>query len=308
MNKKKCPHCGSAQTKRNGLRTGVQLYKCKACGRQFRAGAHITQDDLWEAYTNGKQTIYELASIYRKSPSSIKRRLRDIERVWVQPNLSGQSGYVHLDATYWGHNWGVMLALDDATNKPLYMAFIKSETTLDYRLAVDTIVTAGYTIRGIIIDGKQALFKEFEMYPIQMCQFHMKQIITRNLTKNPRMHASRELKAIMDTITYSERDDFVARFNQWKIEWDKFINRRTISKVTGKTLYTHRRLRSAMISIDYYLPYLFTYQRAQCNGMPNTNNKIEGTFTDLKKNLNNHSGMSIRNRVRFINGYFSDRL
>ena len=67
MNKKKCPHCGSAQTKRNGLRTGVQLYKCKACGRQFRAGAHITQDDLWEAYTNGKQTIYELASIYRKT-------------------------------------------------------------------------------------------------------------------------------------------------------------------------------------------------------------------------------------------------
>ncbi len=101
MNKKKCPHCGSAQTKRNGLRTGVQLYKCKACGRQFRAGAYITQDDLWEAYTNGKQTIYELAAIYRKSPSSIKRRLRDIERVWVQPDLSGQSGYVHLDATYW---------------------------------------------------------------------------------------------------------------------------------------------------------------------------------------------------------------
>lgn len=155
MNKKKCPHCGSAQTKRNGLRTGVQLYKCKACGRQFRAGAHITQDDLWEAYTNGKQTIYELASIYRKCPSSIKRRLHDIERVWEQPDLSGQSGYVHLDATYWGHNWGVMLALDDATNKPLYMAFIKSETTLDYRLAVDTIITAGFTIRGIIIDGKQ---------------------------------------------------------------------------------------------------------------------------------------------------------
>ena len=24
--------------------------------------------------------------------------------------------------------------------------------------------------------------------------------------------------------------------------------------------------------------------------------------------INNHSGMSIRNRVRFINGYFSDRL
>ena len=42
--------------------------------------------------------------------------------------------------------------------------------------------------------------------------------------------------------------------------------------------------------------------------MPDTNNKIEGTFTDLKKNLNNHSGMSIQNRMRFISGYFTDML
>ena len=38
--------------------------------------------------------------------------------------------------------------------------------------------------------------------------------------------------------------------------------------------------------------------------MPNTNNKIEGTFTDLKKNLNNHSGLTAENRKRFINGFF----
>lgn len=56
--------------------------------------------------------------------------------------------------------------------------------------------------------------------------------------------------------------------------------------------------------IDTYLPYLFTYQHPDCKGMPNTNNKIEGTFTDLKKNLNNHSGMSIENRKRFISGFF----
>ena len=38
--------------------------------------------------------------------------------------------------------------------------------------------------------------------------------------------------------------------------------------------------------------------------MPNTNNKIEGTFTDLKKNLNNHSGLTQKNRKRFISGFF----
>ena len=51
------------------------------------------------------------------------------------------------------------------------------------------------------------------------------------------------------------------------------------------------------------MPYLFTYQREDCKGMPNTNNKIEGTFTDLKKNLNNHSGLTQENRKRFISGF-----
>lgn len=38
--------------------------------------------------------------------------------------------------------------------------------------------------------------------------------------------------------------------------------------------------------------------------MPNTNNKIEGTFADLKKPLNTHSGMSEENRKLFICGFF----
>ncbi len=57
-------------------------------------------------------------------------------------------------------------------------------------------------------------------------------------------------------------------------------------------------------SLNSYLPYLFTCQRKDCEGMPNTNNKIEGTFTNLKKNLNNHSGLSMENRKRFICGFF----
>lgn len=66
----------------------------------------------------------------------------------------------------------------------------------------------------------------------------------------------------------------------------------------------YRRLKSAVRSIDFYLPYLFTCQEEGCEGMPNTNNKLEGTFTDLKKSLNNHSGMNGENRKRFICGFF----
>ena len=175
MNKKKCPLCGAVKTKKNGTRKGVQLYKCLICRHQFRSGVPLPATEMWTAYQNGKQTISQLAEQNQMSVSSVKRRLRKIERVWVQPDLTGQTGYVHLDVTYWGHNWGVILALDDTTNKPLYVAFVKSETTQDYRTAINTSTAAGYTIKGIIIDGKKALFKVLKDYPIQMCQFHMLQ-------------------------------------------------------------------------------------------------------------------------------------
>ena len=100
---------------------------------------------------------------------------------------------------------------------------------------------------------------------------------------------------------------YMNEYAQWKRMYHDCLNRRTIHK-DGNSYYLHRRLRSAMNSLDYYLPYLYTYQRPECEGMPNTNNKIEGTFTNPKKNLNNHSRMSIQNRMRFISGYFTDML
>lgn len=46
------------------------------------------------------------------------------------------------------------------------------------------------------------------------------------------------------------------------------------------------------------------FQFEEVKGMPNTNNLIEGTFTDLKKVLHNHAGLSAANRERLVNGYF----
>ena len=302
MNKRKCEVCGSSHTVKNGVRKGVQLYKCQDCGHQFRAGTEVSGEDLWDAYQQGKQTIKELSEHFDMSVATVKRRLHDIKREWVHPPLSG-SGFLHLDTTYWGRGFGVLLALDHATGKPLYIAFVKSETTKDYEDAVQSVKERGYTIDGIIIDGKQSLFKSFAEHPIQMCQFHMKQIIKRYLTKNPKLLAARYLNTLVDKLTRSDGAAFKAEFAAWKEEYRDMIDRRSKYK-NGTTHYTHQRLRSAMHSLDSYMPYLFTYQREDCKGMPNTNNKIEGTFTDLKKNLNNHSGLTKENRKRFISGFF----
>ena len=265
----------------------------------------MTDDELWTLYQAKKQTIVEIAASSGKSPSTVKRRLRGIAIKWEQPHLDGMSGFVHLDVTYWGRNWGVLLALDDATSRPLYVAFVKHETVADYVQAVKTITRMGYTVKGIVIDGMRSLFDMFrDTYRIQMCQFHMRSIIDRYLTKKPKLKAAVALKELMGRLTVLDRDGFEKEFVKWIEDWDHTLNRRTVSKRTGKSHYTHKRLRTAMNSVAFFLPYLFTYKEKGCEGMPNTNNKVEGVFTDLKKNLNNHSGMGEDGRKRFISGFF----
>ena len=248
---------------------------CKGCGYQFRHNTNIRHDALWRSYQEGKQTISELAAAHGVSDSTIKRRLREIEKDWVQSQLAG-SGYVHLDATYWGHGWGVMHALDEKTGRPLYVAFIAHEKVQDYVDAVRSIEERGYTIKGIVIDGMKSLFGEFSSYRIQMCQYHMIQIVRRYLTRHPRLIAARELKELVGNITNEDGTGFEDKYRHWKSKWEDMLNRRSTLK-SGKTQFTHKRLRSAMHSVDFYLPYLFTYQLPECDGMPNTNNKIEPT-------------------------------
>ncbi len=249
----------------------------------------------------GKQTIAQIGESTGLSTSTITRRLASIRFDWEQPKIKG-SGVIHLDATYFGRNTGVLLALESGTGRLLYMKHLSHEHISDYEDAVKHITGCGYTIRGIVIDGIQKLFTVLSEYRIQMCQFHMVAIIRRKLTKNPQLEAGKELLDLAYRLKSMDKITFVSEFESWKKKWHDFLKEKTINDVTGRTVYTHQRLRSAMISISTYLPFLFTYEHVA--GMPNTNNMIEGTFTDLKKSLRNHPGMIEANRERMVNGFF----
>lgn len=272
-----------------------------ACGHRFSGGHEVTKEEIWEQYLHGKQTIAQISESMGISPSTVKRRLADISFAWEQPRIIG-SGVVHLDATYFGRNTGVLLALESGSGRLLYMKHIAHEHISDYEDAVTHIRQNGYDLKGVVVDGLQKLFTVFGEYRIQMCQFHMVAIIRRKLTKNPQLEAGKELLDLTYKMKDMTKQSFQAEFESWKAKWHNFLKEKTTNEITGRTVFTHQRLRSAMISISTYLPFLFTYEEVE--GMPNTNNMIEGTFTDMKKALRNHPGMNEDNRKRMMNGFF----
>ena len=79
MNKKKCFYCGSPITSKYGQVNGVQRYKCAACGKQFIGGKKRIPSIIWEEYTKGKQTYFQLASKYDCSTKTIQRLVDSIE-------------------------------------------------------------------------------------------------------------------------------------------------------------------------------------------------------------------------------------
>lgn len=107
-----------------------------------------------------KQTVAEISETTGLSASTIKRRLAEVKLKWEQPRISGR-GVVHMDATYFTRNKGILLAVESGTGRVLYMEHISHERLADCKRAVDHISDNGYEITGLVVDGFKGLTREF---------------------------------------------------------------------------------------------------------------------------------------------------
>ena len=137
-----------------------------------------------------------------------------------------------------------------------------------------------------------------------MCQVHQQRIVRTYLTRNPELEASRELLDLSNQLTSSTKYSFVGKLEQWHGKWKSFLSERS-TEPSGKTHFTHRPLRSAYLSLKRNMPYLWTAYDNPNLGIPNTNNALEGTFTDIKSKLRVHSGIKKANRGKFLDEYIA---
>lgn len=208
-----------------------------------------------------------------------------------------------MDTTYWGRSFGVMLFKDAITKENLLKYYVKNETNLLYKQGIAELQTKGYTIIAIVCDGRRGLLTSFKDIPVQMCQFHQAAIIRRYITKKPRLQASIELNEIVRLLPKTDKESFEGALKEWFEKWNNFLNERTINTETGKSFYTHKRLRSAYRSLNTNIEWLFTwYDYIELN-IPNTTNAIDGHFADLKNKLRNHNGLNISRKKRFIDEF-----
>lgn len=138
----------------------------------------------------------------------------------------------------------------------------------------------------------------------KMCLFHQKRIVQRYITLKPRLQAGKDLKTIMLRLTDTNEKNFTKKLDEWYDKYKDFIEEKTINSETGKSFYTHQKVRAAYRSLRANLPYLFTYKNIKKISIPTTTNTLEGgTFSPMKNKINIHSGMDKKLKLKMVDDY-----
>ncbi len=157
-----------------------------------------------------------------------------------------------------------------------------------------------------LITGKVGIFyRRFNLhyfsmfYPVQMCQFHQLQIVTRYITKKPKLKANIELRNLTLLLTKTDKECFTFWLEEWYEKYKDFLNEISINPYSWKIRYIHSRTKSAYMSLKRNLSYLWAwYDNIWIIDMPNTTNSLDWSFTHLKTKLKLHPWLKKKRRLK----------
>ena len=279
------------------------MYKCKDCNRQFVGGRRRDKTQVITDYVEGKQTLLQLSAKYKVSERTIRRDLKQMR--FVQKVAKYRDVTIQLDTTYWGRRFGLMVIKDALRNKVLWHKYVSHESINQYMEGVSWLKSHDFRIYGAVIDGMRGLAQALYPIPVQMCQFHQILITRRYLTQEPELNASRELLRLVNNITKMDKESFVKAFNEWGEKYKNVLNERVHDRRIKRHTppYMRPKLRSAYLSLKRNMNLLWTFYDHPETGLPNTNNALEGLFSDIKSKLRVHRGISKEGRKKLLDEY-----
>jgi hypothetical protein len=166
---------------------------------------------------------------------------------------------------------------------------------------------------GIVSDGqkglKKAISERFGNIAHQRCRVHVTRQAKLWLTKYPRTSTGKELLLIVDEIdkiqTHASLNDWRVRFEGWQVKHAEFLKEKSIGP-TGKSWYTHRKIRAVRSLILGARLTLFTYLD---HNLPATTNALEGgENSPLRSVIREHRGISGIKKLKYISLYLASRM
>ena len=311
MNSKHCPRCNFSifTVKIGKTSSGRQRYKCKNCCKTWTSKTTSSKINkkIWNDFVFHNFNVEELSSKYQKSEKTIRNILHQYEVPSIAPRAPAD--VIVMDVTYFGRSWGILTVLNAHTGDCLYCEETRGyETTWDYERAIKELAKYNIHPKACVIDIKRGVAEMLEGYGIkvQFCQFHQLKIITKYLTRKPVLQPNAELRDIALSLTHTTEKNFTYALAYWRLHHLTWLEEKTHYD-NGRWEYTHKPTRSAIKSLLNNSSYLFTYERNPELGIPNTNNKIEGVHSEIKRRLANHRGCGKTLRIKIVRSFLSGR-
>lgn len=259
---------------------------------------HVSPETLWHVFSHEHATIPVLAERYGINEKTVRRKLDAYELPAFTPEP--RTMVAVMDATRVGHSW-ILAVRDPTCGEIVYAHEVAHESTSAYQKAHTELTMQGFTFSGIVTDGRfVAVDWLFPGIPLQMCHFHQEQIVIRYLTLNPKLPAGVDLLALVRMLPRTDEASFMDAFKLWSKTYHDFLQEKTTDPETGRSQWTHKRLRQARDSVSAHLDILFTYQKYPELGMPNTTNSLDGAFKRGKMAIGIHSGLTHARQIKLM--------
>lgn len=254
---------------------------------------------LWYEYTHGKQTLIELGEKYDHTKWWVRNKL-DEHIVSIPTDIVPQATIVVPDTTFWGRSYGVCVFRSWDLKRNIWWNEVPGEKVDHYYYGRKILEERGWVFKAAVVDGRRGLATVFKDIPVQICHFHQMKNVTKYLTRRPETLAGQELRKIMLILPKSNEEEFSRLLKSWHKQWKSFITKKTHITGTKHWFYTHKKVRSAYMSLDRNLSHLFTYQKYPELNIPNTTNTIDGYFASVKKKVAQHHGLRKDRRFKVI--------
>lgn len=200
--------------------------------------------------------------MYGRSTKWVQRQLQGVEI--ERKELAPDEVVIVMDTTYFKRLFGVMVWRCPHRHTNLTWKFLPYETIRAYKDGIEKLEAVGWKVRAIVCDGRRGVLQGFSV-PMQMCQFHQAMIVTRYVTRRPKLDAGQDLQSLMRHLPDLGEAQFTHWLELWYDKWGEFLKERTVDEKTKRWHYTHRRIRSAYYSVkkSSILVHILTTSRVE---------------------------------------------